>query len=37
MKVWDIGVSPQDWCTYDWGADATGSGLVQADAAVAAS
>jgi subtilisin family serine protease len=35
--VWDVSVSPQDWCTYSWDTDATGAGLVQADAAVAAS
>jgi subtilisin family serine protease len=35
MTVWDL--SPvQGWYTYSWGTDATGSGLVQADAAVAA-
>lgn len=35
--AWNISASPQALSTYSWGADATGSGLVQADAAVAAS
>jgi subtilisin family serine protease len=35
MTVWDL--SPvQGWYTYTWGSDATGAGLVQADAAIAA-
>jgi subtilisin family serine protease len=36
MTVWDL-VPTQGWYTYSWGADATGAGLIQADAAVAAS
>jgi hypothetical protein len=35
MTVWDL-TPTQDWYTYTWGADATGAGLVQADAALAA-
>jgi subtilisin family serine protease len=35
MTVWDLDPT-QDWYTYSWGADATGSGLIQADAALAA-
>jgi subtilisin family serine protease len=35
MEIWDLG-PPQTWYTYSWGADATGSGLIQADDAVAA-
>ena len=35
MTVWDL-VPTQGWYTYSWGKDATGSGLVQADKAVAA-
>jgi len=36
MLVYDISPAP-GWYTYSWGADATGSGLILADAAVAAS
>jgi subtilisin family serine protease len=35
MDIYDLVPAP-DWYTYSWGDDATGSGLVQADAAVAA-
>jgi len=35
MTVWDL-VPTQGWYTYSWGSDATGAGLIQADAAVAA-
>lgn len=35
MTVWDLSPTP-GWYTYAWGDDATGAGLVQADAAVAA-
>jgi subtilisin family serine protease len=35
LMVWDLSPT-QGWYTYSWGSDATGSGLVQADAAVAA-
>jgi subtilisin family serine protease len=35
MTVWDLSPT-QDFYTYSWGSDATGSGLIQADAAVAA-
>ncbi|MCL6579886.1 MAG: S8 family serine peptidase [Candidatus Bathyarchaeota archaeon] len=35
MTVWDL-YPTQGWYTYSWGSDATGKGLVQADAAVAA-
>jgi len=35
MTVWDL-VPTQGWYTYSWGKDATGSGLLQADKAVAA-
>jgi len=35
MTVWDLSPT-QGWYTYTWSSDATGSGLVQADAAVAA-
>ncbi|MEM3357122.1 MAG: S8 family serine peptidase [Candidatus Bathyarchaeia archaeon] len=34
MSVYDLSPTP-GWYTYSWGNDATGSGLVQADAAVA--
>jgi subtilisin family serine protease len=34
MTVWDLSPT-QGWYTYSWGADATGSGLIQADAALA--
>jgi len=33
MTVWDLSPS-QDWYTYSWGTDATGSGLIQADSAL---
>jgi subtilisin family serine protease len=33
MTVWDLSPT-QGWYTYSWGSDATGSGLIQADAAV---
>jgi subtilisin family serine protease len=36
MTVWDLSPT-QGWYTYSWGSDATGSGLIQANAAVAAS
>jgi len=35
MSVFDLSPAP-DWYTYAWGADATGSGLIQADLAVKA-
>jgi subtilisin family serine protease len=35
MDIFDL-VPEQGWYTYSWGTDATGSGLVQADAALAA-
>jgi len=35
MTVWDL-FPTQGWYTYSWGKDATGSGLVQANKAVAA-
>jgi len=35
MTVWDLSPT-QGWYTYSWGSDATGSGLIKADAAVAA-
>lgn len=35
MTVWDLSPT-QGWYTYSWGADATGKGLIQAKAAVAA-
>jgi hypothetical protein len=35
LEVWDLSPT-QGWYTYSWGSDATGSGLIQADAAVAA-
>jgi subtilisin family serine protease len=34
MTVWDLAPT-QGWYTYSWGSDATGSGLIQANAAVA--
>lgn len=36
MTVWDLSPT-QGWYTYSWGSNATGSGLIQADDAVAAS
>ncbi len=36
LMVWDLSPT-QDWYTYSWGSDATGAGLIQADAAIAAS
>jgi len=35
MSVYDISPAP-GYYTYTWGADATGSGLIQADTAIAA-
>jgi len=35
MSIFDLG-PPMDWYAYSWGTDATGSGLIQADAALAA-
>ena len=35
MDIWNLSPT-QGWYTYSWGTDATGSGLVQADAALAA-
>jgi len=35
MTIWDLSPA-QDWYTYSWEADATGSGLIQANAALAA-
>jgi len=35
MTVWDLSPT-QGWYTYSWGLDATGSGLIQADAAIGA-
>jgi subtilisin family serine protease len=35
LTVWDLSPT-QGWYTYSWGTDATGAGLIQADAAVAA-
>jgi len=35
MEVWDL--SPvQDWYTYEWGANATGAGMILADGALGA-
>jgi subtilisin family serine protease len=33
MQIWDLSPS-QNWYTYEWGANATGMGLVLADAAI---
>jgi subtilisin family serine protease len=35
-QIWDPFLATPGWHTYTWGANATGSGLVQADAAIAA-
>ena len=35
VTIWDIDPVP-GWYTYSWGDDATGAGLIRADAALAA-